>query len=565
MSPLNKARRLLFLLLLASGCVREKPTLIVPPTPIGDGGRLIRELFRSGWTPPGSDGELIRVGIVPSQKRIRFRTLAPMRIRAYSESYSWEVASPEGVIWRAEAGPVVRPPVVAHFATVQKTLLRPTERPPAADLPLWRNRGYLSARWIGPHPLGNRRSREPLERWFLTLTPPTGKESAAAVCSRVRERFKSSCQVIARVELPPISLGLLSAENGTFSKAFLGFLELLSPEAPVEVFDFLAEERNGGPSKERYGPRLFVIPNLEGELSLVQSTSLANYLEGVVAAEIYADAPLAALQSQAVVARTYALRHFKADHSGRPFLICASTNCQVYRGITTPREGPSSAVRATHNLVLREPSGSLAETFYHSICGGHTEPGETVMGITNRPYLRGVSDGLPGSPFAPLRSDAEVATYLDAPSPSFCGEASLLQKDRWRWSRRLSGQTLPELAADAGLAPPLTDIVVKTRGLSGRALQLEVRNSTAAKTIDGELAIRQLLGGLPSSLFIVETAKNGNEIHALLMRGAGFGHGAGLCQMGAIGRAEKGQTFEEILNAYYPGTRLAPLEKGVVR
>jgi SpoIID/LytB domain protein len=555
----------LALLLSASGCVREQPALIIPPSPIGDGGRLVRELYRSSWTPPANDGGLLRIGIIPSRNRVRFRALAPMRIRAYSESDSWEVASPAGVVWKADAGAIVRPPIVSHFAAVRETLLGATAAPAAGDLTLWRSRGYSGARWVGPHPLDDRKTREPFERWFLALAPPTEKAAAARICDRARLRFGGSCRVISRVELPPIGEGTLTAENSTFSKSFRGFLELLSPSAPVEILDFLPEERTGETSIERYGPRLFVIPNLAGELSLVQSTSLGNYLEGVVPSEIFPEAPAAALAAQAIVARTYALRFFRHPDSDRPYLICASTDCQVYRGVTYKRDGPSTAVRATADLVLRESSGGFAETFYHSICGGHSEPRQAIWGNSNRGYLIGVSDELPGRTFAPLGSDAAVAAYLDAPATSYCGTSSFTKADRWRWSADLDRPALDALAEKVGLAPPLHDVIVRKRGVSGRALEVELRNGAVSKVIDNELRIRQTFGGLLSSLFVVEATKDGDTLQALHIRGAGYGHGVGLCQVGAVGRAEAGQTFEEILRAYYPGTLLAPLEKGVVR
>jgi SpoIID/LytB domain protein len=554
----------LVLSFLVATCARERPALVIPPVPIGDGGRIIRDLYRSPWTPPSDDDGLLRIGLIPSGKQIRFRALAPMRIRAYSESDSWEVASPSGVLWKADRGAIVRPPVVSHFATMEDVLLSAAESPPSTDLRLWKTRGYPDARWVGPHPTDDRKERGSSKRWFLSLSSALDRAEASRVCARARLRFGGSCRVIARMELPPIGEGTLSAENSTFSKSFRGFLELLSPSAPVEILDFLPEERTGDLSVERYGPRLFILPNPSGELSLVQSTSLANYLEGVVPSEIFPEAPAAALAAQAIVARTYALRYFRASDADKPFQICASTDCQVYRGVTYKREGPSRSVRETASLVLRESSGELAETFYHSICGGHTEPRKAIWGNANRGYLIGVSDQVGGEPFTPLDSDEAVATYLDAPATSYCGTSSFTRKDRWRWSVELDRMGLDALAGKLGLAPPLSDVIVRKRGISGRALRLEVRNTRESRFVENELRIRQLLGGLLSSMFIVEKQKEGETLQSIRIRGAGYGHGVGLCQVGAIGRAERGETFGEILGAYYPGTVLAPLERAVI-
>ncbi|HLG20461.1 MAG TPA: SpoIID/LytB domain-containing protein [Bdellovibrionota bacterium] len=534
------------------------------PPEIGDGGRLLRDLYRSFWTPPTDDRESIRIGLIPSGSKIRFRALERMRIRAYSEVGSWEVASPNDVIWVVETRRIVRPAVVSYFAGVEHRLRGRGEHHPNSDAERWKSRGYLSARWVGPSAMDLEIGGSTTERWVLSLTPPTSEAIAQSACGDAKKAWKVSCHVYGRVELPPLVQANLRAENSNFSKEFSGFLEILSPQGPVELLDFVAEDRVGEPSAEWFGPRLFVVPGLDATLSFVQSTPFFSYLEGVVPSEMFSSAPPEALRSQAIIARTYAVRNVFPEYSTRPFVVCASTNCQVYRGLKLKKPEVSASIHDTANLVVRETSGALAETFYHSICGGHTEPRKGIWGGASQPYLDGVDDEIGSSPTYPLNNDARVEQYLLSPPSSYCGRATLTREDRWRWKVTLSRKDLDRIAESQGLRPPLTDIRVRKRGISGRALDLDLIAGTETKRIRGELEIRMLFGGLLSSLFVLRSVQNGGAIDSLDISGGGYGHGVGLCQMGAIGRAEAGQSYRQILEAYYPGTHVASLSPGGV-
>jgi SpoIID/LytB domain protein len=99
---------------------------------------------------------------------------------------------------------------------------------------------------------------------------------------------------------------------------------------------------------------------------------------------------------------------------------------------------------------------------------------------------------------------------------------------------------------------------VLRRGVSGRVNLLEVEGSQGKKQVRGELDIRQLFGGLRSSMFVVKAVPEGNPTESVF-RGGGWGHGVGMCQTGAIGMADGGKTHQEILRHYYPGSELKQL------
>ncbi|HET8733826.1 MAG TPA: hypothetical protein VFM45_08645 [Anaeromyxobacteraceae bacterium] len=117
--------------------------------------------------------------------------------------------------------------------------------------------------------------------------------------------------------------------------------------------------------------------------------------------------------------------------------------------------------------------------------------------------------------------------------------------------RRLEPRAVDALAAPLGVGR-VRDLQIPSRGVSGRALVLRVVGDAGRAEVVGELRIRRLLGDLPSAMFVVERRRG-----IFVLRGGGWGHGAGMCQWGAVGRAEAGQGYREILRAYYAGAEVA--------
>jgi stage II sporulation protein D len=194
--------------------------------------------------------------------------------------------------------------------------------------------------------------------------------------------------------------------------------------------------------------------------------------------------------------------------------------------------------------VLFESAGGLADPVYSANCGGHTENNENVWAeMPALPSLRGHRDAdkQASDAYAAGVSDRNVAAFIAKPPMAYCGRARLGAGDRFRWTVVRSHPDLDRLLAKFRLGP-IRSIEVLERGVSGRARAVRVTGATRAETIRGELRIRQTFGNLRSSLFVVEVNSDGATF-----RGAGFGHGVGMCQTGAIGMA------------YYPGTSIRKL------
>jgi SpoIID/LytB domain protein len=328
-------------------------------------------------------------------------------------------------------------------------------------------------------------------------------------------------------------------------------------DAPLRV------DANGERGKESfkvaasYAGRIYVTIDRLGTMAVVNAVPENKLLAGLIPAEIFPSAPEEALKAQAVAARGELLSKIGTRHIGDPFRLCSQTHCQVYSGTGHETPRTTAAVEATRGEVLFEKGGAeLADPVYSANCGGHTENNENAWPeMTALPSLRGHRDTVPdkGDAFAGGVTAENVAAFIAKPPAAYCGRSKLGAGDRFRWTVTRTKDELDKLLGKYRLGP-LKSIEVLDRGVSGRARSVRVSGVTRSEVIRGELRIRQTFGNLRSSLFVVEM-----QAGAATFRGAGFGHGVGMCQTGAIGMAETGKSYREILRHYYPGTVLRKL------
>jgi SpoIID/LytB domain protein len=306
-----------------------------------------------------------------------------------------------------------------------------------------------------------------------------------------------------------------------------------------------------------YAGRLYVTIDRLGSMAVVNAVPENKLLAGLIPSEIFPSAPEEALKAQAVAARGELLSKIGTRHIGDPYRLCSQTHCQVYGGAGHETPRTTAAVEATRGEVLFEAGGEeLADPVYSANCGGHTENNENAWPeMPALPSLRGHRDGGQGKGdrYAGGVTSENVAAFIANPPPAYCGSSKLGSTDRFRWTVTRTKDELEKLLAKYRLGP-IKSIEVLERGVSGRARLLRVTGATRSEVIRGELRIRQTFGNLRSSLFVVEM-----QAGAAVFRGAGFGHGVGMCQTGAIGMAEVGKSYREILRHYYPGTVLRKL------
>lgn len=264
---------------------------------------------------------------------------------------------------------------------------------------------------------------------------------------------------------------------------------------------------------------------LTGEI--VNELPLEQYLYSVVPREMPRDWPPAALQAQAIAARTYVLERSSPQ---RGYDLTPSQASQVYTGIDAEHPQTSAAVDATAGMVLRYGT-AYAQTVYSSCCGGHTESSHDAWNGPPVPYLGGVT-----------------CTYCSA-SPWY------------RWTRALTDAQLGALAVFAQLGVDASQLVrIDLDGIdaSGRAAAWTFVAPDASAAMRAE-AIRAALGGqtLPSLRVARIDMPQPQAAGSISIEGAGLGHGVGLCQWGARGLALAGNDAAAILAYYYPGTQTA--------
>jgi stage II sporulation protein D len=314
-------------------------------------------------------------------------------------------------------------------------------------------------------------------------------------------------------------------------------------ESPVVVRPRSGQVRVDGAA---YHGAVLLRPAAGDGITAVNLLELETYLRGVVPLEIGAGRPpaeLEAVKAQAIAARTYAIRHLgRRDSLGFDFF--ATVNDQVYGGAEAEDPVASRAVRDTRGEVLVH-DGRPIEAYYHSTCGGRTAALEEVWDGDPRPYLQSVSDRMPGGGW-------------------YCESSN-----RFRWAERWDAGALHATLTAALQARGVTGTVdwvgaieVTGRTPSGRAEALVIETNQGRHRIPSD-SIRWVLRPEPdrilNSTAIDIDAFGTAEIRELVVEGAGWGHGIGMCQVGALGRAREGHGYRDILLTYYPGSRIERL------
>ncbi|MFH1843552.1 MAG: SpoIID/LytB domain-containing protein [bacterium] len=321
-----------------------------------------------------------------------------------------------------------------------------------------------------------------------------------------------------------------------------------------------------------YRGEILVLPAASG-LTIVNVVELETYLRGVVPWEIghHGEAELAAVEAQAVAARTYTLARLAA-RIDLGFDLWADVQDQVYRGASGEDAICDAAIRRTTGLVMRF-QGEEIEAFYCSTCGGKTSNVEEVWPRPARPYLRSHHDALgDGEPFCSesprfaweeeWSGDALERTLAET-LPSYVEYMRAGGRATW------AGRVFVPRVADADYRQPgrLHTLAVTERTHSGRVARLEVTTDAGVYHVRGD-RMRWVLpptSGFPAILwsalcqFEVTTTADGRP-QKVLARGTGFGHGVGMCQHGALGMARRGYSSRQILEHYYPGSQIESLQ-----
>lgn len=305
---------------------------------------------------------------------------------------------------------------------------------------------------------------------------------------------------------------------------------------------------NGAYRSGAFRGKLEVAPTDEG-LTVVNELSLEEYLAGVVPNEVPPTFPLESLKAMAVVARSFSLAHRGEKHSGAD--LCDEVHCQVYGGVAGEADETTAAVLGSSGVLLTY-GGEPIDAVFFAVCGGVGQDADRVWGGRGSPYLVGSPDTLETDP-GDLSSEEAITQFLEHPPLDAC----CARAGRFRWKESYTTAELEsKLAQSVPLfRGPLRELEVTVRGPLGRAEELVVNGRYVVR---GD-AIRWITSGgkigsagLNSTLFVIRRSEKGFEL-----LGGGWGHGAGMCQEGAAGRARAGAEYRAILEHYYPGTEVS--------
>ena len=327
--------------------------------------------------------------------------------------------------------------------------------------------------------------------------------------------------------------------------------------ASITVHDLLSEDGRSREDREFRG-QIYVAIDRNGKLAVVNLVGEAELLYGLVPAEIFASAPREALKAQAVAARGQLLAKVGSRHLDDPFLLCAHQHCQVYAGAGSEDSRTNRAVDATIGRVLMRPNETqLVDTVYSANCGGHTENNEQVWPSPADPQLRGTADPRLSQDYAKGITAANLHAWLRGAPDSYSRPRSKRVASAYRWTAAIDPAALagnPEIPKRFG---KLVGVDIHARGCSGRATHATLHGTRESVEIHGELRLRRALGGLKSSMFVVDDQRD--EFGRFVLHGGGYGHGVGLCQHGAMGMAAAGKSYGPILHHYYRGSKLVRL------
>ena len=455
-----------------------------------------------------------------------------------------------------------RPGVGASWVELEQVRYADKEGREAAKV-LWESRGVAvrlatvgDVYGIAGHVVDTR-------RWSLLAEGDATSEGAVAQARALGDKWGIRPQIHRELAARPQGRIALLDPAGREVAVGQGALELRCAKGlAVDQVEFGMGYAFHGFERRIYPGRLFACVDADGKLAIVAALPMERLVKGVVPSEIFARAHVEALKAQAVTARGEVLAKVGARHLGDPYLLCAEQHCQVYKGLAAEMQSTDRAVDSTRGQALfakpvgNEPS-RLVDSVYSAVCGGFTEDNDAVWGGPPDPALRGRPDFPLGQRDLAVYRDgigeALVARFVGQnPMPSYCMLSGMAPKDKVRWRRSFAIAEVDSFCKDFAIGQ-VTGLTVEGRGVSGRARALRIDGlrtdgTTGTTRVLGELNIRKLFQMLPSGMFVVV-----REEGRWVFTGGGWGHGSGMCQTGAIGRAQLGASYRQILGWYYSG------------
>lgn len=348
---------------------------------------------------------------------------------------------------------------------------------------------------------------------------------------------------------------------------------------------------------QTFSGTLRLVPRAKDRLTAINDVSLETYLSSVTCSEMSASSPPSFIRCHAIISRSWILAQLETRgrtatvpkaidpmqhirwydrESHSDFDVCADDHCQRYQGVGRIQNPEVlAAIRETRGIALSF-SGNVCDARFSKCCGGVSEDFRVAWGDEKIPYLVPVFDGLSERlPPRPLTDETAFREFIENPPDVYCHcrDPQFLKtvlpfydqktEDFFRWTVTLTADQATELlrqklGVDIGRIIRLEPV---ERGHSGRLKRLRFVGDSKALIVGKELEIRKALSPthLYSSAFVVDSEGPTSRPERFILRGSGWGHGVGLCQIGAAVMAHRGIPYPKILRHYYPGTELKQL------
>ncbi len=312
-------------------------------------------------------------------------------------------------------------------------------------------------------------------------------------------------------------------------------------------------------------------------LFVINTLYLEDYLMCVATSEMSGNCPAALLESQTIAARSWILAAAEKKHKDLNVDACNDDCCQRYQGIANLNPESIKATKNTKGVILAHDN-KVCDTRYSKSCGGITENNENVWNTVSKAYLRSIVDSKIPT-YNNFNSQEDFKKWIENDNASYCSPKFIPEDELvnflgnvdkksqyFRWTVTYKNKELTKIINSKinKNFEQINNLIPIKRGSSGRILKLEIKgviknNLDFSIFINSEYEIRRILHPefLYSSAFIVETNFSyDNNVNQFTLKGAGWGHGVGLCQIGALGMALDGKKTKEILKHYYQSSKM---------
>lgn len=345
---------------------------------------------------------------------------------------------------------------------------------------------------------------------------------------------------------------------------------------------------------QRFSGAVELLRDENGRICVVNHVLVEEYIKSVISSEMSATSSPELLKAHAVISRSWVMAQIGNKDSGKQlpdtknqsdeiirwydreqhslFDVCADDHCQRYQGLTRQTSpNVEAAVSATRGTVLTF-DGILCDARFSKCCGGAIEEFQFCWEDKKYPYLKAKTDIIPETHLPDFTDESNAFSWISSRPDAFCNttDARILSQvlnnydretsDFYRWKVSYNSRELGELILKkSGIyLGDIIDMIPLARGASARIYRLKIVGSKKTVIVGKELEIRRWLSEshLYSSAFIVEKSFDENGDLFFTLCGAGWGHGVGLCQIGAAVMGERGYDYRQILSHYYPGSNL---------